>query len=692
MAIPLALIDLADELSIKQLMESSLADEPIPVGHHLETHYLRQARQLPPSVQKWLLLAAADSTGNLELILRAAQELGLDDRAGNEAEHARLVDVGQTVRFRHPLVRSAIYNSASGTDRRAAHGALAGAAMGSGRPDVEAWHAGKAQIGLNPMVADQLELVADRAGRRGGFVSRANVLAQAAALTPSGRVKNARLIAAAEAALAAGAAHIGLDLVDRLDDDTLDAIQRCRVATVRASFALFTPNPGELVWGTARLLDAAAIVHGVDPELEQTTLIRAFEHCLPPERLTQGVTLRELGLRLRAGAGVAEGVSSVVLDGLAAHVLLPYADAVPIMRRAVETMLGLEDDGELLRLGAVSVALTTALWDHHARATCLHRAAEAARNAGSLQLLDTVLWILSLTELTGGTPRRAGAYMDQVRELRRAIGYEAEHVINAAYLAWTGAPRPQVEELAVAMRLSGFGGVHSSAVAALATRDLAEGRYRDAYQRLEPLIGDPFLQVTPMEYADFIEAAARGGAPAAAARLVPTLSAMADANGSAWCQGVAARSRALVVAEPEASYVEAIDTLSGAGVDVDLARAELLYGEWLRRRKRRRDARTHLRRAAGLMEEAGAVSFVERARSELEATGERVAARVRTAMDLTSQEATVARLAAEGRTNTEIGSSLFISVNTVDYHLRKVFQKLGISSRRQLFDRLGASG
>ena len=161
------------------------------------------------------------------------------------------------------------------------------------------------------------------------------------------------------------------------------------------------------------------------------------------------------------------------------------------MRRAVEELLAIEDDRELLRLGAVGVALTTALWDHRGRDACLQRAAEAARTAGSLQLLDTALWILSLAELTGGTPRRAGAYIDQVRELRRAIGYPAEHVVNAAYLAWVGAPRPQVEALAEAMRQAGFGGVHASAVAALAVRDLAEGHYRDAYQRLRAVDRGP---------------------------------------------------------------------------------------------------------------------------------------------------------------------------------------------------------
>ena len=188
-------------------------------------------------------------------------------------------------------------------------------------------------------------------------------------------------------------------------------------------------------------------------------------------------------------------------------------------------------------------------------------------------------------------------YVEQVRELRRAIGYEAEHVVNAAYLAWIGAPRAQVEALAEAMGAAGFGGIQSSAVAALAVLDLAEGHYRDAHARLKPLIDEPFLQVTPLQYPDFVEAAVRGGHPAEARGPVEILEARADANGSAWTPGVAARSRALITPDPaaEASYREAIDTLGSAGSAVDLARAELLYGEWLRRRRRRREARPYLR-------------------------------------------------------------------------------------------------
>ena len=535
---PLALIDLAQELSIKQLTESGLTDEPIPIGHHLEAHYVRQARQMAPAVQLWLLVAAADSTGNVDLIRRGADHLGLSDQAADEAESAGLIELGQQAAFRHPLVRSAVYNAAPGADRRRVHDALSQAATALDLIELEAWHAAKATVGTDRAVADRLEQVADRAGRRGGFASRAKVLARAAELTPSGGQRNGRLIAAAEASLAAGGAQVGFNLIDSIDDKSLDAVQRCRTTAVKAALALFTADPSQLVWGAARMLDAAAVVHGIDPRLEQTALIRAFEYCLPSERLTQGVTLAELGARLRDGAEVMDGAAATILRGLGAHILLPYAEAVPIMREAVDTLLRLEDGDELLRLGAVSVALTTALWDERARADCLMRAADIARDAGSLQVLDTTLWILSLAELSGGTPRRAGEYIEQVRELRRAIGYEAEHVVNAAYLAWVGAPRAQVEALAEAMRLTGFGGVQASAVGALALRDLAEGHYRDAYHRLKPLIDDPFLQVTPLQHPDFVEAAVRSGHPGEAPVLVETLTAMADANLSPWARGV----------------------------------------------------------------------------------------------------------------------------------------------------------
>ena len=326
-------------------------------------------------------------------------------------------------------------------------------------------------------------------------------------------------------------------------------------------------------------------------------------------------------------------------------------------------------------------------------AALLERAAAAARDAGALQVLDTTLWIMSLAELTGGTPRAAERHIAQVRELRRAIGYDAEQVVNGAYLAWSGAPRAQVEAISDAALAMGFGGVHAAGVAALAVRDLAEGHYRDAYAKLKPLVDEPFLQVTPLEYADFVEAAVRAGRVAEAEPFVRRVEELAAANESMWARGVALRCRALVTDDPEPHFQAGIATLEPTDIDVERGRTHLLYGEWLRRRKRRRDAREQLHAALDLFERSAAPAFVARARSELTATGLKAeSAAEPQSLGLTGQELTVARLAASGSTNAEIGATLFISANTVDYHLRKVFQKLGISSRRQLADRLNAQG
>ena len=686
---PLALTDLAVELNATRLAESSFADEPVPVGHHLESHYLRRVSLLSEDQQHWLLVAAADSTGDLDMIRAAAESLDIEAAAGDEAETAGLVELDLTVRFRHPLVRAAVYGAAHGTDRRRVHAALAGAAAGLGAAELEAWHSAKATVGTDAEVADRLESVADLAGRRGGFVSRASVLVQAAALTPDRALGYARLVSGAEAALAAGVAQFAKGMLDEVDEDVLDPLARGRMASVRASVAMFTADPA-LRHATADMLVAAEAMSAYDPTAAQDTLIQAMYFLLPAERLATGVSIPELGKRLAEGAELQDGIAATILRGLAAHLTLPYPEAVPPMRRAVSAIEALDDE-QLLTYGAISLVLTSALWDAPAMRRGLQRTAEAARDLGSLRVLDLTLWSMSLSELRAGTPRRAAQCVEQVRDLRRAMGYQAEHVVNPAMLAWTGAPREQVELFAEQARVIGMGGVHASGLTALAVRDLAEGAYESAFERLRPFVDDPFLQVTPLEYADFVEAAVRSGRPEDAVPFVDEVERLAAANGSPWNAGVAARSRALVDdGAAEEHFTRALAELEPTEVEVELARTHLLYGEWLRRARRRRHARDHLRRAADLFERSEAPAFAERARHELEATGEVLREPgTEPGPGLTTQELTVARLAAAGSTNAEIGATMFLSVNTVDYHLRKVFQKLGISSRRQLSDRLG---
>lgn len=687
---PLALVDLAVEVSARELSGRGLDGWPVPVGRRLEQHYLRRVGEVDGPAQAWLLLAASDAAAGLDLIGAAADRLGIDPDAGDRAESAGLVELAETVRFRHPLVRSAVYNAASGVDRRRVHRALAAAAVGLGLAEIEAWHAAQATLGTDPEVADRLEHAADLAARRGGFASRASVLTRAADLTPAGARRAERLIGAAEAALMVGAVQVAAGLVGRLDDNALDVVQRARVIVVRYGIALFVADPETLVNGTALLMQAADGFHGHDPLREQRTLLMAFESCVVADRLMVGVTTAELGERLAAGAEMTDGPTSVILRGLSALIRLPYDRAVPLARAAMAQIDRLPER-EMMQLGTAITALTTFLADIAGRDAALDRCANAARNAGALQSFDTVLWLISLTQLTGGTVRRAVECVDEVRGVRRAMGYDSEQVVNPAVIAWTGGPREVVRQIGEGAGAGGFGGVTAVATWALAVRDLAEGHYRDAYRLLQPQIADPFLQVTPLQYSDFVEAAVRSGHEEEAARWVTEMGRRAAVNGSPWYRGVTLRSRALVAPndEAEAHFRTAITALTDTGALIDLARAHLLYGEWLRRTRRRGDARHQLTSALELFERGGGEIFVGRVRAEIEATGARnVAAQEHDPLALTAQELTIARRAAAGHTNAEIAGALFISPNTVDYHLRKVFGKLGISSRRQLADRL----
>ncbi|MEV8636255.1 AAA family ATPase [Streptosporangium sp. NPDC051023] len=690
---PLALIDLAEGLSAPELGGVGLGSDPIPVGRRLEAHYVRRVRQTDAEVQQWVLLAAADTTGNVDFITSAGRAMGLGEGVADRAEAAGLVELRETVRFRHPLVRSAVYNAPSGADRRRAHRALAAAADHLGMVEIEAWHSAKATLGTDARVADRLEHTADLAARRGGVASRASILARAAELTPPSRVKDSRLVGAAEAALAAGAAQVARELLERIDTDSADRVDRGRVIVVRCALGMFIADPTVLLLGTAELVRAADEFSGRDAEREHRTLLKAFEFCMTADRFMQGVSLHTLGRRFEAVSALGGGLDTTILAGLGALILEPYAQAVPLVRAAFDAILKLPDR-EMMDMGPAIAALGTFLWDDAGRRAGLARAATAAREAGALQALDSLLWVTSLAELTGGTVKRAEEAMEQVREVRLAMGYDAENVINAALMAWTGSPRHVVLAIADGANSVGFGGVGASAVAAVGLRDIAEGNYRDAYDRLKPLVGEPFLQVTPTQYADFVEAAVRSGHTHEAQPYVDLLIDRATANGSLWCGGVADRARALTsedsTAEPH--FVAAIQALERTCAEIDLARAHLLYGEWLRRMRRRRDAGEQLQLAVQHFERSGAQMFLERTRAELEAVGVKpVGRRGSGTPDLTTQESTVARLAALGHTNPEIAANLFISVNTVDYHLRKVFQKLGISSRRQLADKLKAA-
>lgn len=687
---PLALIDLANDLSIRQLTDLSLSAGPVPIGRYLEAHYLRLVRETSGEVQAWLQLAAAESSGHPLVIANAAKRLELSVDAAADAARAGLVVAEDVVSFRHPLVRSAVYAATPGRKRRRAHSALAHEARLLGLVELEAWHSAQATLGPDPEVAQRLEDVADRAARRGGLVSMASLLVRAAELTPPGRERNGRLLAAAEAATDAGAAHLATGLLDRVDPEDLDDVGRGRMIFTRAELAVFVADPAEVLHSTANMMRAADYFHGHEPAREQKALMRAFELVLVAQQYSD-TPLPELGRRLQAGAEVRDGPDAVVLRALGAHILLPYADAVPLMREAVAVLSALED-AALPGFGFVGFVFTTALFDECGSLEYLGRLAGYARDVGDLRFLDTVLWLRSAFEINRGDPAAAARFVDEVREVRRAIGHDAENVVNAAYLAWTDTPAEHIEAIADITGAMGFGGAQSIAFAGLAIREIAEGRYLRAHDRLAPMVAQPFLQVTYHQLADFVEAAARSGHAAAADEVAARLAMMRRHNPSRWLAGLDHRSAALVAADgdAEAHYRAAVDIFADTAVPAELGRAHLVYGEWLRRVKRRREAKEQLRSAIDLFDRIEAPAFARRARTELAAIGESVSDReVVGGVEMSPREAAVARLAGVGQTNAEIAAALFISTNTVDYHLRKVFQKLGVSSRRQLRERFG---
>ncbi|KAA0112478.1 LuxR family transcriptional regulator [Mycolicibacterium sp. P9-22] len=684
---PLALIDLARELSTRRLSEFSVSAGPVPISRQLEQHYLRRVRDMPTDVQTWLLVAAAEPAGHTDLIAAAAADLGLPDGCGAMAERAGLVRSDATVVFRHPLVRSAVYGAAAGEPRRRVESALARQAERLQLTELAAWHAAEATLSTDTAVADRLEAVAETAGRRGGLASQANLLARAADLTPRGNQRNVRLLAAAEIASDVGAAQFSGQLLERLDETYLDGVQRGRIIMLRSALAMFTADSVGTVHAPFDLLRAAEqFRQSAAPDREQRALLRAFELSLATEHLMQGTTLAEIGRRLADGAATAQGPSRALLAALSAHILAPYPDAAPLMRAALDGLFAL-DDTELPRYGFSGIALAVALFDSAAGVAYLSRLARIASDSGALRDLDAVLWVRTLFEIGRGDPAASGAHIEQVREIRRAIGYDAENVINVSHLIWTGLPRGDAEMIAAATRAMGFGGVEHAAKAALATRDIADGRYAEAYEQLRDMLATPFLQPSYLQLPDFVEAAARSGRRAEAARTAAQLTTMAAASGTAWLQGLDHRCRALLATDPDAEdhFLRCIELLDTADVPADLGRAHLLYGEWLRRMRRRRLAREQLQCAIDIFERIEAPAFGERARAEMSATGAKVRTRhVVSGVELSSQEAAVAQMAAAGKTNAEIGTALFISANTVDYHLRKVFGKLAISSRRQL--------
>ncbi|MBX7266287.1 AAA family ATPase [Micromonospora sp. Llam7] len=690
---PLAITDLSASLTENQLSGALLLPEPLPVGSRLEAHYLNQVRRFAAPTRRWLLIAAAEPQGDVGYVTAAAAELGVSPEAADEAERARLVFPGREIRFRHPLVRSAVYGGATSSERRQVHHALARATTRTSDADRRAWHRATAALQPDEDVAADLVTAAGRAAGRGGYAARATFLARAAELTPDERERAGRLLAAADAAYTSGAPAQAQVLLDAIDPVLLDPTGQGNRLMLRARTFIALGGERGMAQVPATCLAAYQEFRAVDPALGRGALLAAFDAALTAEYLTEGTGLREISEVVLDHAAPGGTLTESLLAGIATMTVRGYADAVPIIRRSTARVAAGElPDAEVLTHYVTAVTACTRIWDDRTRESILHRAAGVARSTGALQILETSLYALATHETTLGRLDAADELLLEVHELRSAVAstpYMWDVYRSPEQVGWRapGDARERIERVYEAGIRLGLGSSVGLSRAGLTVLELALGNYGAASAVATELIESDYARAYTRALPDLVEAAVHSGDRVAGAQALEMVTERATASGTPWALGLLHRSRALLApaSSAEDAFRSAITTLGRTAAVGDLARAHLLYGEWLRRQRRRRDARGTLRTALTMFEDIGAPAFAERARQELMATGETARRRSpETAGDLTPQEAAIAALARDGLTNPQIAERLFISASTVDYHLRKVFRKLGVESRRQL--------
>ena len=659
---------------------------------HLQQSFVRRIEALPSDTRMLLLVAAAEPVGNVMLLLRAGAGLGIANDALAAAQDAGLVELGQRVRFRHPLVRSAAYRAAAPAERRRAHGALADATDSQTDPDRRAWHRSRALAVPEESVAADLELSASRARTRGGAAAAAAFLQRAAELTPEPVRRGERALAAAHANFDAGALDTAEALLATAGMSPLDELQRAHVDRLRARIA-FARTRGK---DTPALLSAAAIrLEPLEPDLARETHLEALWAAVRSGRFARPEGIVEAARAAASTTDASSRAIDLLLDGLTTRMTHGYVPALPSISRALEAFLHEGFRRENLTWCWLACQLAMDLWRDDACEAIASGLTDVTRQSGALGVLPFALSYSAAHRLFAGEFDLAEQLVQEARAITTATSSTPIADFSVLLAAWRGdRDRTYAAHAAVLADATARGEGFAVEVCewAVATLHLGLREYPEAQAAAQRAYDDDGLGFNVWVLPELIEAAARNGDERVAAAAVERLIERSGPSDASWARGIEARSRALVADSEtaEALYVEAIDHLSRSRVLVHLARAQLIYGEWLRRENRRVDARMQLKAAHAALEKMGAGAFAERALSELVATGERVRKRtVVTRDELTPQEAQIARLAAAGQSNPEIGAQLFLSRRTVEWHLRKVFTKLGINSRTGLAEALG---
>ena len=644
-----------------------------------------------------MLVAAVEPAGEPALVWRAAERLGIGTGAVAPAADAGLLSIGERVTFRHPLVRSAVYRAAPPADRRAAHQALADATDPRADPDRRAWHRAQATLGPDEDVASELERSASRAEARGGLAAAAAFLERSAALTLDPACRAERALAAAQAKYQAGAFDATLGLLATAEAGPPDQLRRARTDLLRGQIAFSSSRGSD---APPLLLKAARQFEPLDPRLARETYLDALAAATFAGRLALGGGMREVAEAARMAPpppGPARG-PDLLLDGISLVICEGYPAGAPVLRRAVNAFRGADVSREEgLRWLWLACRAALIVWDYDSFDVLSDRQVTLARDAGALIMLPIAFNMRSTAHLYAGEFTEAASLVAQAESVTETTGSSIAPYGAVALAAYRGQEAQATQLIQSATddaERRGEGRALSFIGWADAVLYNSLGRYEEALAAAQRASEDsPAVQFADWALVELVEAAVRSAVPERAAGAVQRLSGIARACGTDWVLGAEARSRALVSdgAAAEDLYREAIDRFGRTRLRMGLARAHLLYGEWLRRERRRRDARDQLGSAYEIFDSAGAAAFAERARIELRATGGHARQQTtETPYTLTAQEALIARLAGEGASNPEIAAQLFISPATVAYHLRKVFTKLGISSRNQLAPALPA--
>ncbi len=695
---PLALLELPRTWTPADLAGGFGLPDSQPVASKIEQSYVRRLRSLPAETQLLILAAAAEPVGDPLLLQRAVQALGIDIAAAAPAVDAALLRVGGRVEFPHPLVRSAVYRAAIGEDRRRVHRALAEATDAQADPDRRAWHRARATPGPDEDVAAELERSAGRAQSRGGYAAAAAFLTRATELTPVRTRRVNRALDAAFANLQAGAFDTARTMLTVAGDGPVDELQRARIDLLRAQLAFASSRGNE---ATPLLLAAARRLEALDVQLARETYLDAFSAALFGARLNDSVGVPEVAREARAAPRRSDDEATgadLLLDALVA-LTDDYDTAAPLCREAVQKLSREQiSSKERLRWLWQGCVIALEIWDDESAYSLSYHDLEIARTTGALSELALALSAGTPVLVFCGELAAAVSLVAEAKSVEEATGISAAPYGALIVAAWAGQAGEARALIEATLREAGSRGEGVGvAISEYARAVLCNGSGQYEEGLLAASSASEYRELVAENWGliELIESGARSGKTDLATDALNRLARKARASGTDWALGIEDRSRALLSEGgiAESLFREALERLRRTRVRAELARAHLLYGEWLRRTNRRVDARGELNVAYEMFSRMGMEGFAERTRRELTATGATVPKRsVEPRHELTAQEAQIARLAGEGLSNPEIGAKLFLSARTVEWHLRKVFTKVGVSSRVQLRAALPESG